>query len=570
MTCTVLDASGLAADLNRLGVPYAVARQFGYEPYPGGLDKAQDIALYAAQQYDKLRAWRETAGNPNVYFMVNNEQGHDWRRIMMYRHMIYAALNDPQGPVGMVFLNAAIGTIKCGFHDEPNEWASGELYKLLLLLDDVRETRLPGGTYAFILGDRRYTSMYWWIAANAGKYAGRLGWDVPDRFAAGDYHIDWSLAQDHIGRNYQGIRRALGWQWDDEQRKWVFDEVQGARRADGKPVLPPWMIATEQFIDRMNDVNRWHPGIPVDMGEPTPRGYNSLRTWWGQVFGHPAGLVLARFTDQSWRYIDGPEGFLIGGHTFCLGDTGGHQTHTVSPGGNPDRDYFDAITPVRYPYPEHWFGLPAPAPAPEPAPVPLPAPLPEPSPVPVPAPVGLPENYWLGGLLLAIGILIGLFIRDRILSAQAAPPEVSMSPILGLEQLLILIATPAMNYVAGLFVGWLGSQPLTQVLKTVLGRLNFTIPYIGLNPSRIPANTIAWGAAFGVAAALMVAQLSGTRPALDNLGNILLVIAGPLSLLLGSYTGSMVSYRVYRATSVPVLGYSRSRPPKLASLSKAA
>lgn len=101
----------------------------------------------------------------------------------------------------------------------------------------------------------------------------------------------------------------------------------------------------------------------------------------------------------------------------------------------------------------------APAPVPEPQPIPVPTPVPTPTPVPI----GLPDNWGLGGLLLAIGILIGFFVRDRLLNTAAAQSvEVSI-----MWESLIILAGACNRTVEGFkkllaFTPWF-SDPETNV-----------------------------------------------------------------------------------------------------------
>lgn len=108
---------------------------------------------------------------------------------------------------------------------------------------------------------------------------------------------------------------------------------------------------------------------------------------------------------------------------------------------------------------------PAPVPEPEPIPIPVPAPIP----TPIPAPVGLPDNWALGGLLLAIGILIGFFVRDRLLNVAAAQTvEVSI-----MWESLIILAGACNRTVEGLkkllaFTPWFSDPEAHPELRRLL------------------------------------------------------------------------------------------------------
>lgn len=381
-TVTILDAAALSGRVqSEGGVPYTIFRDSKFEPAPPDLSVAQ----YARAVYDQIRQKVAQCGNPNVHIMVNCEQGASANRIRMYTELVRLSATDPHGPVGMVFLNASVGSIMTGFWGQVNEFLRPDMLEFLRTLDQYRHVRLASGAYAFVLGAHNYTSQYAWIAVNGGEHR------VPTWEEANRIKIDWNKAQDHIGREYQGIRKALGYVWNSVSGKWGTTPTT-ERRADGTPVEPPWIILTEALID---DVG----GVPIQAthfdGGNKPRGFNSLKTQWEQVWfkPDPHGLTLAKFSEWVWKIILQPEGYFIGLNNFCLGDTGGWDSFTTAPNGNPNMDYFNAVKGIRFDMPAHFFssvGTPTPAPVPTPPVVVVPPTPAEPKPPPF-VPSGLSE-----------------------------------------------------------------------------------------------------------------------------------------------------------------------------------
>jgi len=439
MSCTSLDASGMAADLQRLGVQYSVARMYSYEPDPTKLTDENAIKAFAEAQYKTVSGWARASGNDRIHMYINNEQGHSWQRLVMYRFMIEAAVQDPQGPVGMVFLNGSPGNIKTGYWNERNEFQDTEFMKLLIILDKYRNIRLKSGAYAFILGVHNYTSQYWWIAVNAGAHRIPL-WDIPNQFDNGELHIDWSKAQDHLGREYQGIRYALGYVWDDNKRTWLAS-ANVKRRPDGTFVEPPWILVTECLFDNMEDVRNVHKDVIVDpvlnpddphkLPETNPRGYHTLATQWSKWFQDTPGHTLVRMLQGAWKPVYEPEGSFIGLNNFCFGNTGGHDTYTVTPKAVADPAYFNAMTPYRRLIPRHFFAATPFIPLPDPIPLPPPTgeppmPDPTPTPAPTPAPVVFPNEVVVKieigvNLLTLLLALINKDVNGVALDAKQTP-----------------------------------------------------------------------------------------------------------------------------------------------------
>ncbi len=348
-TVTVLDAAKLSGRIqSEGGVPYTIFRDSKWEPgiLPDTISD-HDLQQYAIGVYNSLRQRVELCGNPNVHIMVNCEQGASAGRIRMYTELIKLNMADKRGAVGMVLLNASVGSIMTGFWGQPNEFARPEMIEFLKTLDAARNLRLPSGAYAVILGVHNYSTQYPWIATNAGEHR------IPSWEEANRIRIDWNKAQDHIGREYQGIRKALGWVWNNTVGEW-YTSSNTIRRADGSPVEPPWMILTEALID---DVG----GVPIQAthfdNAQKPRGFNTLKTQWEQVWfkPDPHGLTLAKMSEWTWRVILQPEGYFIGLNNFCVGNTGGWDSFNTAPNGNPNKDYFDAVKGMRFDMPEHFF-----------------------------------------------------------------------------------------------------------------------------------------------------------------------------------------------------------------------
>lgn len=370
-TVTILDAAALSGRVqSEGGVPYTIFRDSKFEPAPG---EAPDtiIAAYAKTVYEQIRQKVDQCGNPSVHIMVNCEQGSSSSRIKMYTALLRMSATDPHGPVGMVFMNASVGSVKTGFWGQENDFARADMIEFLRTFDLYRNIRLASGAYAFVLGCHNYTSQYAWIAVNAGEHR------IPTWEEANKIEIDWSKAQDHLGREYQGIRKALGYTWNNDARAWVTSPST-LRRADSTPVEPPWIILTEALID---DVG----GVPIQAnhfdGGEKPRGFNSLKTQWEQYWfkPDPHGVTLARMSEWAWQKIFQPEGYFIGLNNFCLGNTGGWESFTTAPNGSPNMDYFNTVKPMRFDMPSHFF-----APGLANTPIPLPPPANPPPPATLP------------------------------------------------------------------------------------------------------------------------------------------------------------------------------------------
>lgn len=324
VTCTVLDDLQLAIDLN---IPYAVFRAYTFEPMPA--DSSDGAAREAAREAMKqIRGWVQTHGNNrNVLFMVNCEQGWTIERNMMYTYMIEDSASDPGGPIGLCVGNYASGAIKAGQGGEPNHWRD-QAEPLLRALAKHKNTRLPNGSHAFVLGDHYYTGIFPWIAVNGGEKNRQPRWE--DRPTT----IDWNKPQWHLGRGAQGIMKACA-EWGIE---------------------PPPMIITECLIDDMNDVaytfgNRdiGDTGLKLAAGYNKARGWRSLIPQWQEWYpGHDPGEVLADMTIWAWETIYGPLGFVIGSHTYTYSDASGQTNQWVSFTVDDSPEYLRKMEAYRY------------------------------------------------------------------------------------------------------------------------------------------------------------------------------------------------------------------------------
>jgi len=410
LTHTFLDMNRQAGEFQRkTGMAYMVSRLYPFEPHANvGESEAntksgrEKIKAYAHQRFDDIRNLRDDAQNGNVLFQINNEQGFRADDFLMYKYMIERSveLNDI---IGMVFWNGASGSVKTGFWNEPNQWESWYALGFIKAMHRHRKRRLPNGAYAFVLGVHGYTSQYPLIAVNAGQWRkGGKNWGGEkgdknliarhERFEH-DKALDWHLAQDHLGRNYQGIQTALGWQPSPDGKLYVVSE-KILKDDDGKPVYCPWLLNTEQGFDNMNDVRAVHANELIHMaGFDTPQGFRSLEKtfkredWYGPQVSTP-GTVLAWSLNWQYRNIYARSGVHIGGHTFAAGDTSGSNfwwlSHNVWDTGRDglqrDQGYFEVMESAiaKIAIASHF--LRAPVTPPEPVPPPVDPPAPEPVP----------------------------------------------------------------------------------------------------------------------------------------------------------------------------------------------
>jgi len=246
---------------NEAEIKYPVSRIYPWEPRPDN-DSPEHIRNYAIARYQDLKNLRSDAGSPNVIYQVNNERGYVERDFRMYSELIKLSLADSQGVIGLCFWNGASGAVQTGFWGQPNEWSKPFAIEFLRLMHENRNKRLPSGAYAFSLGIHNYTSQYPTIATNAGndrKVKGEAGniWHRLQEFYDGKRWINWKLAQDHVGRDFQGIMLALGWSVTADGKSFV-STAQTLKDSKNEPVFCPWLIVSEAGYDNMNDVRDVH------------------------------------------------------------------------------------------------------------------------------------------------------------------------------------------------------------------------------------------------------------------------------------------------------------------------
>ncbi len=396
LASVVIDANHMARRLHdEAGVLYPVSRIYPFEPRPDN-DNPAHVKAYAAARYQDLKNLRADAKSPNVLYYVNNERGFVKRDFMMYCELIKLSVADPAGPIGLCFWNGASGAVMTGFWNQSNQWKEPWAIEFLKLMHEHRNVRLPSGAYAFILGTHNYTSQYALIAVNAGRDRKRKGepgnlWDKHNAYLTRGKRIDWRLAQDHIGRDYQGIMFALGYAVSADGTR--FEPTDATLRdSAGKPVLCPWLLITEAVYDNMNDVRDTHRDelIPMAAGVPaavdtdfvpmstveqfrvastgilwllwtlvlwletlwrglagvfvsqsldTPRGYRSLAKTWEQASwfpGRPAGYINAYSLLWAHHVIHAPTEVTIAQVNYCEGQT---STQWVSYNVRGDGDY---------------------------------------------------------------------------------------------------------------------------------------------------------------------------------------------------------------------------------------
>lgn len=353
-TVSVLDANAFAARLQKeVGIPYVVTRLFAWEPNPPDGASTSELKSFSIQKYQDVLNILADGKNSNVHVMVNCEQGHRQDRFVMYSEMIHQAMSNPK-PAGMVFLNASVGTINSGFWGQSNEWEDKTRLEFLKLLDKYRDVRLESGAYAFVLGVHNYSSMYPWIATNGGAF------QIPNWQVADGLRLDWSTPQDHLGREIQGIRRALGYGWDRVRQQWA-PTTQSLKRDDGSLVRMPWMIVTEELIDALGDVKKIHPGV-IASGADSVSGFHTLREQWEKVWfpSESFDATYARMRCWAWEKVYGPQRHVIGTHAFMLGNTGGWANYNLWRTGNRQEfgsldKYWDRILNYRMNLPDFLF-----------------------------------------------------------------------------------------------------------------------------------------------------------------------------------------------------------------------
>jgi hypothetical protein len=306
----LIDSNRECARLQRdAGVLYPISRIYPWEPRPDN-DNPDHIRAYARERYQDLKNLRADAQSPNVIYQVNNERGFVERDFRMYIELIKLSVADPQGPIGLCFWNGASGAVRTGFWGQENEWKKPWAIEFLKLMHEHRNVRLESGAYAFMLGVHNYTSQYPTIATNAGqdrKVKGAAGtiWDRLQEFVDGKRWINWRLAQDHIGRDFQGIMLALGWEVTADGKHFIAGP-NTLKDSKGDYVFCCWLVDTEVGYDNMADVANVHRDELVMMsadGEPYVSPYEAYRLTPGAdyvpVEGENTPLVWAEGVQQS-------------------------------------------------------------------------------------------------------------------------------------------------------------------------------------------------------------------------------------------------------------------------------
>lgn len=262
---SVLDSNHMIKNLPRLGVIYPLTRFYTFEPHAHTTDE-QAVKDYAYARYEDVKNIRRDAQTHYIIVQINNEQGFRDDDNLMYYYMMEAASKDPEGPVGMAFGNFAPGTPATGFWGQENDWERPSAQKFLQGFAEFGHLKLPGTNIkAFYIGDHEYTTWFPLMAVNGGKHREnipsnlfelhQLFIDDPEH-----YYIDWRLPQDHLGRNYQGIMKALGAKPINDGREWSQPRF-----------APPDIINTEMLFDAMGDVQNFyaHEFVPTSYSAPS-------------------------------------------------------------------------------------------------------------------------------------------------------------------------------------------------------------------------------------------------------------------------------------------------------------
>lgn len=411
VTTTTLDDIPMAVRLHEAGVPYSVARIWAFEPHPNSTDESA-VRAYARARYDDLRRLRDAARNANILFQINNEQGFRADDLLMYAHLVECAMQDPDGPVGMVFWNGSAGSTQNGFwvsgasngtqyHASHNQWTAQPAMRLVRAMHDARNARLPSGAYAFLLGVHNYSTYYPLIAVDAGMHRKTMrerwnahyanGWEAHDVFLLGDAFVDWRLPQDHIGREVQAIRYALGWIATPSGTmrpgpetpiadgalmdcpRIIVTECGAADMFDVIPVHLDEFVASAHAFDAQNaaDDARAAYAYALGLGLPAhalrrpenmrlraqhagPYGYRTQAATWAKQSWFPGkspGDVLAYWHKWTWDAVLAQTNVVLGIQPFSLGDTGGWETFNLT----GDTDYLSTMEGWQVEIPEHWL-----------------------------------------------------------------------------------------------------------------------------------------------------------------------------------------------------------------------
>lgn len=300
-TVTVLDGVELALQIKAM-LPncIVVARFSDFEPQPGA-GAVQQLMDFISKQVARFGE-----DFHKLSLMVNCEQSWARDRMGMWADMI-EAVSVAYPNQSLVVGNVGAGIPKCGQSKEPNDWNDWpESRRLLRLLHKFRQ---------HYLAVHEYTSFFPWLVSN-DSWGDPL--KPPDK-------INWLFNQWHIGRNIQGIMKAIK-----------------AMQAS-ETIAEPNMLITEGFFDDMQDVKAAFPGYRMggwmayrdDFWAKKYSGFeaNAFRV---QVMNFlkartflPDSIqpeeLLAYFHIWIWEFVYGPLGFVKGAHVFIWQDASGRN-----------------------------------------------------------------------------------------------------------------------------------------------------------------------------------------------------------------------------------------------------
>lgn len=390
-----LDAFQAAREFARRGGLYGIFRAFKFEPLTSMAPDLRDINSV----WDHVRkTYDENGDDRRVLMNVWCEKTMDEAKYRLAIEMIKRSTKESR-PIGFVFRNAASASLRADYDKEGNHYLTTPgAMDYLAAMHEHREVRLESGAYAFLDGDHSYTTGHPTFFANAGEYKENpQAWRDP-RWQTGEWFIDWSKNQYHLGRDYQQIRRALGFTWDVETRSW--------QHSNANPILPPRKGITEALIDNMSKAEflkynpNWIPTPPWN----EPWGYMSQVNWWrdqygdlyeddGPIKGGP-GRVLSMMAEWTWEFVYAPEDDqFVFQQIYTLGNTGyehdkktgefipgtGWEVHNIAGpkhGGKMDVSFETHNLRTRFDLPDNLFGPVPTTPPPDPDPQPEPEPEP--------------------------------------------------------------------------------------------------------------------------------------------------------------------------------------------------
>lgn len=303
-TVTVLDGVELALQIKAM-LPncIVVARFSDFEPQPG-TGYLQQLTDFIAKQLSRFGK-----DFHKLSLMVNCEQSWTRDRMGMWADMI-EMVNVVFPQQSLVVGNVASGLSKCGQGKDPNDWSDWpESRRLFYLLDKFRQ---------HYLAVHEYTSFFPWLVSNDA-------WGDP--FLPPSI-IDWLKNQWHLGRNIQGIMRAIA--------KFNLDNPKAK-------IAEPNMLITEGFFDDMQDVAKAFPGYRMGgwmtyrddfwkkkyTGKQAEAFFAVVREFLKLHTFLPDSIqgeeLLAFFHIWIWEYVYGPLKFVKGAHVFIWQDASGRN-----------------------------------------------------------------------------------------------------------------------------------------------------------------------------------------------------------------------------------------------------